>query len=364
MGSAREAGVSDNNDVNITVLGGKHKARIGQNDPRHGAGKPAQAISVVRPKRGQVKPTGNMEQANRPIGESRGQVVVGEHQTAAAEAVDVVGRWRIETEVGVDVPSHAEVVGRLMPVYVFLPPRVVLDATAAPVPYPPQPVVPTTEPTQVKQRYGTWMLVTRKKMPTDTHKGHRHTKKPDRTQDHRGNKFQALAADVDGDDNNSIPVRKTTQKMQVNPKSKSSNAPNQSRNLTLPRTEINRVAGPGKPTQTNNKVRGSGSAHTNRRGMINAMNNRGKEPMKDSHTVRIRPDNTGQTGSISVGKEGIGIALDAQSSKGETVKQQHNQTALTKIGFMLNDPKNFSCCLDSVKTNLNISLIWQLQMKA
>lgn len=142
MGSAREAGVSDHNHVNITVLGGKHKARIGQNDPRHGAGKAAQAISVVRPERGQVKPTGNMEQANRSIGESRGQVVVGEHQTAAAEAVDVVGGWRIETEVGVDVPSHAEVVSRLMPVYVFVPPRVVLDATVAPVPYPPREALP------------------------------------------------------------------------------------------------------------------------------------------------------------------------------------------------------------------------------
>ncbi|XP_031115746.1 uncharacterized protein LOC116019614 [Ipomoea triloba] len=161
-----------------------------------------------------------------------------------------------------------------------------------------EPVPPMVTPTQAKQRYGTWMLVTRKKTQTDASKGHRHSKKTDRPPVNRGNKFQPLAAEVEGDGHTAAPVRRTSQMTQENAKGKSANSPNQFRKLTFSRTEKDRRAGAGNPNYPNTNVRGRGNSLMSSRGRETATNNRGPAPQMTPHTTSSGVGNTGNSGNV------------------------------------------------------------------
>lgn len=70
------------------------------------------------------------EQVDCPIGETSGNVAVGEGQAAAGEAVIVIVNitvviiCREEMEGGVKVPARSEIGGRTMKIDVLRPPRV------------------------------------------------------------------------------------------------------------------------------------------------------------------------------------------------------------------------------------------------
>nr|GMD30250.1 hypothetical protein Iba_chr09aCG5260 [Ipomoea batatas] len=159
------------------------------------------------------------------------------------------------------------------------------------------------------------MLVTRKKTQTDAYKGHRHPKKSDQPPTNRGNKFQALATEVDVDDRSTAPARKTSQQNHPNPKGKSSNHPNQPRQSAAPRSEYARRAVAGNSSNPNSDVRGSGRFNGRNRGKEKAMNNRGIAPQRERHVTNGgtgNGDNAGNGGVFQFGSQALAPNLQTQ----------------------------------------------------
>nr|GMD93552.1 hypothetical protein Iba_chr14fCG8530 [Ipomoea batatas] len=121
------------------------------------------------------------------------------------------------------------------------------------------------------------MLVTRKKAQTDTSKGHRHSKKTERPPVNRGNKFQPLAAEVEGDGQTAAPVRRPSQRTQETATGKSASPPNK-----VSRTERDRRAGAGIPNTHNSNVRRRGNSSLSSRGREKAANDRVWKPSPGS----------------------------------------------------------------------------------
>nr|GMC71074.1 hypothetical protein Iba_scaffold775320CG0010 [Ipomoea batatas] len=104
------------------------------------------------------------------------------------------------------------------------------------------------------------MLVTRKKAQTDISKGHRHSKKTERQPVNRGNKFQPLAAEVEGNGQTAAPVRRPSQRTQETATGKSTSSPNQ-----IARTERDRRAGAGTPNSHSSNGRRRGNSNWSNR---------------------------------------------------------------------------------------------------
>nr|GMD14025.1 hypothetical protein Iba_chr07bCG2410 [Ipomoea batatas] len=136
------------------------------------------------------------------------------------------------------------------------------------------------------------MLVTRKKSQSDTPKGRHHSKKLDGPPLNRGNKFQALATDEEGDVRSTAPGRRMSQKTQANPKGKASNSLNQFRQSAATRTEKSKKSGFENPMNPNVNARGRGNVNVNSRGKDKIMSNGGAVPQMESPTVNGRTGTT------------------------------------------------------------------------
>ena len=124
VGPAQRGGGVDGGHVDVAVEGGEDEAGVEEDDPGDGAGA-AEAVAVLRVEGGQVEAAGDVEEADGAVGETRREVMVGESEAAADEAVVVD-----ELEGCVLVPARPESGGCAVAVDVLLPPRRAEDELA------------------------------------------------------------------------------------------------------------------------------------------------------------------------------------------------------------------------------------------
>lgn len=89
---------------------------------------------MVRVERGEVNPRRDVKQPHRPVGKPRRQVVIGQREAAARQAVIIVIIRRRKMKGAINISPPAKVVRRLMPKYELIPPRITEEMAAIPNP--------------------------------------------------------------------------------------------------------------------------------------------------------------------------------------------------------------------------------------